>query len=588
MTWKDLKIRYKVGVGFGTVILLTIVFGIILLINLLKVDTEIKSLSNRYIPSVNETSKMNRFWELANASMNAFDLSGNVYYSKVAEQQLDNYRQALENLIALSDTNNNSLKNRAADLSNLKNLSDRLIKIVKEFDTKEVDSRAQLQEINALFEQLNTNAKKWTSSFTAQATLAQANQLHTNILTHTQVKNVVEVSNLQKDAEKLGNTNGLPRELKDIVKDISNLTASFLPTYITNRKMELKKYEIAKELMWEIRKSSEIGLDYLIEMGDKSARIVQQEKQILIISLVAILILGFTLSFVLATSISRPLEKGIVLAEEAAQGNLNVTFASNSKDEVGRLTAALNTMVGNIKKVVEEISAGAGKMVIASKKLTDESFQLSEGASEQASAAEEVSSSMEEMYANIQQNTDNSKQTERIAMNAVEGIKLSNRSSDQSNAYLTQISQKISIIGDIAAQTNILALNAAVEAARAGQGGKGFAVVAAEVRKLAEKSQLAANEINSVSQNTVLSSNEANENLKRITPEIEKTAQLVQEITTASQEQVSGVEQINNAIQQLNQITQRNASTSEEIDSAARELEELSIILNNSVSVFKV
>ncbi len=588
MTWKNLNIRYKIGVGFGTIILLIIVFEIILLVNLLKVDKEIQSLSNRYIPSVNESSKVNHFWELANGNITAFNISGDAYYSRMAKQQLDNYYQALENLIALSDSNSNIRGNSGTNLSNLKDLSNRFIKLEKEFDTKVMESRSQLQRINTLFDQLNTNAKKWSGSFTVQKTLAQANQLHTKLLTHTQVKNVIALSKLQKDAENLGNTNGLPGEMKAIVEDISNLTTHFISTYIINRKTELKSYEMAKELMWEIRKSTEIGLDYLIEMGEKSARIVQLEKQILIISLIAILIFGFTLSFYLATSISRPLEKGIILAEQAAQGNLNIFFASNSNDEVGRLSAALNTMVGNIKKVVEEISTGAGKMVIASKKLTDESFELSEGASEQASAAEEVSSSMEEMYANIQQNTDNSRQTERIAVSAVEGIKLSNLSSDQANTFLGLITEKISIIGDIAAQTNILALNAAVEAARAGQGGKGFAVVAAEVRKLAEKSQLAAQEINLVSQNTINSSKEAYDNLKRITPEIEKTAQLVQEITSASQEQVSGVEQINNAIQQLNQITQRNASTSEEIESAARELEELSVILKNSVSVFNL
>ncbi len=323
-------------------------------------------------------------------------------------------------------------------------------------------------------------------------------------------------------------------------------------------------------------------------MGDNSAKIVLQEKQILIISIVIVIILGAILGFLLAKTISTPIELGINLAEKVAQGDLNVSFAIDRKDEVGRLAAALDTMVSNIKTVVDEIRIGANKMVYASERLTKESTELSEGANEQASAAEEVSSSMEEMYANIQQNTDNSKETEKIALTAAKGMKISNDSSKLAQEYLKGITEKISIIGDIAFQTNILALNAAVEAARAGQEGRGFAVVAAEVRKLAERSQAAANEINEASQKTITSSNEATNNIISITPEIEKTAHLVQDITAASLEQVSGVEQINNALQQLNQITQRNAANSDEINSAAKELEELSGMLKNSISVFNV
>jgi len=199
-----------------------------------------------------------------------------------------------------------------------------------------------------------------------------------------------------------------------------------------------------------------------------------------------------------------------------------------------------------------------------------------------------VSSSMEQMHANIQQNTENARETEVIASQAAEGMRVSNESSKISAKHLSEITGKISIIKDIAFQTNILALNAAVEAARAGHEGRGFAVVAAEVRRLAERSQQAAVEINKTSKLTMESSAESSALLDAITPQIQKTAGLVQEITVASLEQVTGVEQINNALQQLNHVTQRNAANAEEISSAARDLDILSRKLTDAISVFHI
>jgi methyl-accepting chemotaxis protein len=588
MTWIDLKIRHKVGTGLGIVIILSMLSSLVLLFNLLKVEDEINELSTRYIPSVNESSKMDRYWEGANGLMTALDLSGDVYFNQRAEIQIDNFTHALENLINLGDSSSNNLSSRNINLEEVRGLSNKFKELRINYTNAESESQQLLTEIDSQFRELNSKAENYKGSFAVQKTMAQVNFVYAQLTQFIKTKKGVSVASILNDNAEAFNPSSLPTALRQDLSSLKNKLENFLPVYKKARLAELKRYEAGKNLMWEVRKSSEVGLDYLLEMGDRSSQVVFKSKRLLIMAMILVIVIGIILAYFLASSISRPIEESTYLAEKVAHGDLNVSFAVNRKDEIGRLSASIDTMISNIKVVVDEIRAGAVKMVAASERLTRESSELSEGANQQASAAEEVSSSMEEMYANIQQNTDNSKETEKIALDAAEGIRTSNQSSQQAQKYLHDITEKISIIGDIAMQTNILALNAAVEAARAGQEGRGFAVVAAEVRKLAERSQHAAAEINTVSQTTIQSANEASENLLAITPEIEKTASLVQDITAASLEQVAGVEQINNALHQLNQITQRNAANSEEINSAAKELEDLSVMLNNSISVFKL
>ncbi|HKK62120.1 MAG TPA: methyl-accepting chemotaxis protein, partial [Bacteroidales bacterium] len=256
-------------------------------------------------------------------------------------------------------------------------------------------------------------------------------------------------------------------------------------------------------------------------------------------------------------------------AKMVADGDLTVNLQKRSaKDD---LMASLNDMVQSTAKIIAEFNAASENISASSQQMSSTSQQISQGATEQASSAEEVSSSMEEMLANIQQNTDNAQQTEKIALNASEGIEKVNKASAETLKFMQEIADKIGIIGEISRETNILALNAAVEAARAGEHGKGFAVVAAEVRKLAERSQVSAVEIDELTKNSVKATEESSKMLEDIAPEIGKTAKLVQEIAAASIEQSSGADQVNNAIQQLNQVTQQNAAASEEMATSSEE-----------------
>ncbi len=309
-----------------------------------------------------------------------------------------------------------------------------------------------------------------------------------------------------------------------------------------------------------------------------------------IIIIMSILIVAFSslIGYMLYNSIVKPLSLGVKFAQAMGSGDLEAQVNINQEDEIGDMAKALSKMAKNLKKIVVSIKRNANELVSSGHQLKSSSLQLSKGSAEQAASAEEVSTSIEEMVANIDQNTENAVKTEKITIETAKDINIANELSAEAAKAMKLVSEKITVISDIAFQTNILALNAAVEAARAGEHGRGFSVVAAEVRKLAERSKSAADEIVSLVNTGLQVSNEAGEKTKMLVPDIEQTTQLIKEISAASLEQKTGAEQINLAMQQLNMITQENASSSDELTQSSNQLSELATGLNQAIKFFKM
>jgi methyl-accepting chemotaxis protein len=274
------------------------------------------------------------------------------------------------------------------------------------------------------------------------------------------------------------------------------------------------------------------------------------------------------------------------LSQDIAGGNLQIEVRARSdKDE---LMKALADMAKKLTEVVRDVKESSDNVTTGSLQISASTQQLSQGSTEQASSIEEVSSSMEEMSSNIKQNADNAAQTEKIAIKAAADAKEGGEAVGRTVEAMKQIAGKIGIIEEISRQTNLLALNAAIEAARAGEHGKGFAVVASEVRKLAERSQKAAGEITELSASSVEVAERAGRLLAKILPDVQKTAELVQEITAASREQDSGAAQINKAIQQLDTVIQQNAAAAEETSSTTEELSAQAQSMQEMIAFFKL
>ncbi len=319
--------------------------------------------------------------------------------------------------------------------------------------------------------------------------------------------------------------------------------------------------------------------------------IYKESRLFMVLLILGSVLLGITIGVLITLGLARQLggEPGYIagIAERVADGDLTVTFAVNSAKETG-VYAAMKRMVEKLTEVVSDVKGAADNVAAGSQELSSGSEEMSQGASEQAAAAEEASSSMEEMSSNIRQNADNALQTEKMAVKSAEDAKEGGKAVQATVSAMKDIAGKIGIIEEIARQTNLLALNAAIEAARAGEHGKGFAVVASEVRKLAERSQKAAAEISELSASSVEVAERAGELLARMVPDIQKTAELVQEISAASKEQDTGAEQINKAIQQLDQVIQQNAGAAEEMASTAEELSSQAEQLQETVAFFRV
>jgi methyl-accepting chemotaxis protein len=364
---------------------------------------------------------------------------------------------------------------------------------------------------------------------------------------------------------------------------------------------EGKRSQARDLLLTEVRKAQNQYLgtvdalvEYQIAQVNEAAQAADDQakaawRNTLIVGCVAAVIavlVGAWITRILTRQLGGEPEYANEIMGQVAGGDLRADIVVRDGD--GSLLAALKQMIGKQSKTITEIRATSDHLSSASEQISATSQSLAQAASEQAASIEETSASIEEMTSSIAQNTENAKVTDGMASTAAKQAGEGGEAVSGTVEAMRKIADKIGIIDDIAYQTNLLALNAAIEAARAGEAGKGFAVVAAEVRKLAERSQVAAQEIGELAGESVKTAEHAGTLLESMVPTISKTSDLVQEITSASQEQATGVTQISQAMNQLSQATQQNASASEELAATAEEMSGQAENLQQLMTFFKV
>ncbi len=622
---KNFSLSVKIGMGFGILIAIASVLGGLAVWKMNGVKIQSKILSDEYVPELEIANAVERAAHITRLEIRSYALSEEKSYLENGMKHLGTVREHLERAADLQ-TRSPHLEKLGEAVKNAKQATDEYEKLVTETVQEnekmskmraEMDSAAaeMMKNCSGFFGDQIQTMKEEIASKNAEAELTERLLKIAMVNELTGIFNEIRVANFKaqasrnpavlRDAIKLfGDASRKTEELRKITRldihfkniDRTNAAAeeyrtamsSLLDIWIKIEDLNKKRQIAADRVLEEAKSTADKAMEHSLNIAGQTLQALSSASTTMISGLVFALILGIIIAFFITRSIVNPMIKGVEFARKVASGDLTARIDVDQKDEVGMLADALKEMVQGLRAVVGDVKTASKNVATGSQELSAGAEEMSQGASEQASAAEEVSASIEQMASNIRQNADNAMQTEKIARKSAEDAQEGGKAVAETVSAMENIAQKISIIEDIARRTDLLALNAAVEAARAGDSGKGFAVVASEVRKLAERSQISANEIAALSSASVAVARKAGEMLKKIVPDIQKTAELVQEINAACAEQDTGAEQINKAVQQLDEVIQQNTSVSEEMASTSENLAGQAEYLNRTIAFFKI
>jgi methyl-accepting chemotaxis protein len=665
--FNNMKLGLKLNGSFLAVAALTLILGALATYNMLKVKTVVVDLSTAKVPEMavaNDIERMSfktmfesrgyaytedkKFLDLARQNLaeakkyiqvakdhaEKYDLTQLRANAKLMDDKMAEYERMLNESVTATDNLEKEKQSTRAAAEKFLKSSDAYISSQNEQLTQQLNAAVAQKEAG---DKLKERIQKIQLTNDIQASVHairietwQAIATRDPALFQDAMKKFDQVYKDLDELKRLTVQEVNLRQIEDCRLACKEYVASmerFIANWVTREELAHKQTAVGDEVVAATEKTADGGMQHTQETSQSAASSLATSSNVVIAGSIVSVLLAVILGMVITRLITKPIARMVDGLGRIAIGDLSARVTVETKDEIGELSLAANSMaealdakaklalqigegdlrhevklasdkdtlglalqkmVANLRDVVGTVRSAAENVSAGSEEMTSTAQSLSTGSSEQAASVEEVSASMEQSTASIQQNTENARQTEKISTKAAQDAQEAGASVAKTVQAMKDIAQKTSIIEEIARQTDLLALNAAIEAARAGEHGKGFAVVASEVRKLAERSQTAAGEISKLSGSSVEIAESAGAMLGKLVPDIRRTAELVKEITVASEEQNNGAGQINKAVQELDKIIQQNASASEELASSSEELASQAEQLQSTIEFFKV